>query len=90
MCIRDRVYVGQNLTTGPQQYACIRRLLDGNSLAVFELNAAELGNPTVLNAEAIIKDLRDQLFPQRALQQQKRYMRRSLRKPRNMSIREYV
>ena len=85
-----KVYVGQNLTTGPQQYACIRRLLDGNALTVFELNAAELGNPTVLNAEALIKDLRDQLFPQRALQQQKRYMRRSLRKPRNMSIRVYV
>ena len=86
----SKVYVGQNLTTGPQQYACIRRLLDGNALTVFELSAAELGNPTVLNAEALIKDLRDQLFPQRALQQQKRYMRRSLRKPRNMSIRVYV
>ena len=49
-----------------------------------------MGNPTVLNAEAILKDLRNQLFPQRALQQQKRYMRRSLRKPRNMSIRMYV
>ena len=78
------------MTTGSQQYACIRRLLDGNSLAAFELSAADLGNPTVLNAEAILKDLRDQLFPQRALQQQKRYMRRSLRKPRSMSIRMYV
>ena len=59
----SKVFVGQNLTTGPQQYACIRRLLDGNSLAVFELSAADLGNPTVLNAEVISKDLRDQLFP---------------------------
>ena len=25
----SKVYVGQNLTTCPQQYACIRRLLDG-------------------------------------------------------------
>ena len=78
------------MTIGPQQYACIRRLLDGNSLAVFEVSAAKLGNPIALNAEALIKDLRDQLFPQRALQQQKRYMRRSLRKLRNMSIRVYV
>ena len=86
----SNIYVGQNLTTGPQQYACIRRLLDGNALAIFKLSAAELDNPTVLNVEALIKDLRDQLFPQRALQQQKRYMRRSLRKPCNMSIRVYV
>ena len=86
----SKVYVGQNLTTGPQQYACIRRLLDDNSLTVFELSAAELDNPTVLNAEAILKNLRDQLFPQRALQQQKRYMRRSLRKPRTISIRMYI
>ena len=59
----SKVFVDQNLTTGPQQYACIRRLLDGNSLAVFKLSAADLGNHTVLNAEAILMDLRDQLFP---------------------------
>ena len=58
----SKVFVGQNLTTGPQQYDCIRRLLDVNSITVFELSAADLGNPTVLNAEAILKDLRDQLF----------------------------
>ena len=63
----SKVFVGQNLTTGPQQYAYIHRLLDGNSLAVFELSAAELRNPKVLNTEALIKDLRDQLFSQHAL-----------------------
>ena len=68
----------------------VGRSLDGNSLAVFELSAAELDNPTVLNVEAVIKDLRGQLFPQRALQQQKRYMRRSLCRPRNMFTRMYV
>ena len=36
----SKVFVGQNLTIGPQQYACIRRLLDGNSLIVFELSTA--------------------------------------------------
>ena len=86
----EKVFTGQDLTTGPQQYACVRRLLEGNALAVFDLNAATLGNETTQHLQLILMSLRDQVFPQRAQQQQKRYMRRALRKPRNMSIRVYV
>ena len=39
----EKAFTGQNLTTGPQQYACLRRLLEGNALTVFDLKAAELG-----------------------------------------------
>ena len=86
----EKVFVGQNLTTGPQQYACVRRLLEGNALTVFDLKAAELGTQTLEHLGEVLRSLRDQVFPQRALQQQKRYMRRALSKPRHMPIRTYV
>ena len=65
----EKVFVGQNLTTGPQQYACVRRLLEGNALTVFDLKAAELGTHTVEHLGEILYSLRDQIFPQRAIQQ---------------------
>ena len=42
----EKAFTGQNLTTGPQQYACLRRLLEGNALTVFDLKAAELAQTT--------------------------------------------
>ena len=78
------------MTTGPQQYACLRRLLEGNALTVFDLKAAELGAQTVSHLQDILRALRREVFPEDALQQQKRFMRRSLHKPRNMTIRAYV
>ena len=86
----EKAFTGQNLTTGPQQYACLRRLLEGNALTVFDLKVAELGTQTTAHLQDILRALRREVFPQYALQQQKRFMRRSLRKPRNMSIRAYV
>ena len=86
----EKAFTGQNLTTGPQQYACLRRLLEGNALTVFDLKAAELGAQTVSHLQDILRALRREVFPEDALQQQKRYMRRSLHKPRNMTIRVYV
>ena len=86
----EKAFTGQNLTTGSQQYACLRRLLEGNALTVFDLKVAELGTQTTAHLQDILRALRREVFPQYALQQQKRFMRRSLRKPRNMSIRAYV
>ena len=59
-------------------------------MTVFDLKAAELGTQTLEQLEEVLRSLRDQVFPQRALQQQKRYIRRALSKPRHMPIRTYV
>ncbi len=85
----NRVIIGQNLTTGPTQYAMARRLLLGNCLAVFNNKAEELQNETVSNFKLCLKAVAKDVFPPKALMTQKRYMRRVLRKPKEMKIREY-
>lgn len=85
-----RILVGQNVTTGPPKYAMIRRLILGDTLAVFNKAATEKGNETVANFEACLQEVTTHVFPQRALAHQKRYMRRYMRKPRDMSTREFT
>ena len=85
-----RVFVGTNLTTGPEQYAMARRLLEGDALAAFERAATAHGGQTVANMTLCLQDLRTHVFPLRALQNQKRYMRRNMRKPKEMTMREYA
>lgn len=85
-----KVLIGQNVTQGPGRYTVARRLLEGDALARFN-NAANLhGNETVDHFTACLDDVTAHVFPQRALQKQKRFMRRFLRKPHTMKIREYV
>ena len=85
-----RILVGQNVTTGPPRYAMLRRLVLGDTLAVFNKAAAEHGNETVANFETCLQAVTKHVFPQRAMAHQKRYMRRYMRKPRDMSTREFV
>jgi hypothetical protein len=85
-----RVLTGQNITTGPPKYAMARRLIFGDTLAVFNKAALDKGNETVANFELVLKDVTTHVFPQRALAYQKRYMRRYMRKPRDMSTRLFV
>ena len=85
-----RILQGQNVTTGPPSYAMARRVLEGDALAAFETAATQHGNETVANFNLCLKDLTSHIFPRRALQMQKRYMRRFMRKPKSMTIRAYV
>ena len=80
------VFIRQNLTTGPTQYAMARRLLQGDCLTQFETKADELGNESVPNFKLVMKAVRESVMPLRAVQTQKRYMRRLLRKPKEMKI----
>jgi hypothetical protein len=57
---------------------------------VFNKAAAEKGNETVANFEACLQEVTTHVFPQRALAHQKRYMHRYMRKPRDMSTREFA
>jgi hypothetical protein len=85
-----RVLQGQNVTTGPGKYNMTRRLLEGDALAAFNAAAAMHGNETNDNFLACMRDVTTHIFPARALQMQKRFMRRFLRKPAGTKTREFV
>ena len=76
-----KIFVGQNITTGPNRYAIAHRLLQGDSLAAFNRAATQHGTETVAHFEDTLKSLKAHVFPRKALANQKRYMRRFLRKP---------
>ena len=86
----NRVLVGQNITTGPAKFTMIRRLITGDTLAVFNKVAQEHGNETNAAFLRCLQDVTNHIFPQRALPFQKRYMRRYLRKPKYMKTRDFV
>ena len=90
--VRDlnRVLVGQNLTTGPSKYQMARRLLDGDALAKFEERATANGAETNEHFRTTLNEVTTHVFPKKALAYQKRYMRREMRKPRDMKTRAYV
>jgi len=84
-----KVIDGQNLTQGPARYAMARRLLVGDALAQFNNVAGDLGNETVAHFDDCIRSCTTYVLPKHALQTQKRFMRRILRKPKDMKVREY-
>ena len=85
-----QVFRGQNLTTGPQRYALMRRVLQGDALAAFNRAATAEGAETVANLDEVIKGLTAHVLPRRAAVNQKRYMRRFLRKPAGVSMRKFM
>ena len=96
-----RVFTGQNLTTASTKYAMTRRLLMGDALSQFDAKAEELRKAaeapeggvweeTDKNLTACLNSVTEKVMPKRALQTQKRYMRRIIRKPVEMKIREYL
>jgi hypothetical protein len=85
-----KVFVGQNVTTGPNRYAIVRRLLQGDALAAFNRAALAHGTETMEHFKSSIEDLKCHVFPRKALANQKRYMRQFLRKPREMNVREFI
>jgi hypothetical protein len=84
-----KVIKGQNVTSGPNQYALARRLLQGDALSAFN-NAPEEQTKTVANFGLCLQAVVRHIFPRSALSVQKHYMRRFMRKPRGMKIRDYV
>ena len=86
----EKVFVGQNMTAGPARYSLLRRVLQGDALAAFNRAATATGNETNDHLKTCLTELKKHIFPQKALNNQKRYMRRFLRKPREMKIREFM
>jgi hypothetical protein len=83
-----RILNGQNITTEPAKYDMSCRLIMGDTLAVFDNAAQTHGNETNDNFELCLSDVSTHIFPQRALAHQKRYVRRYMRKPREVAMRE--
>ena len=63
---------GQNATGGPTKYALARRLLAGRALADFNHTATLHGAETLPNYKKCIAAVTLRVFPQKALQDQKR------------------
>lgn len=85
-----KVVKGQGLSTGPQGYALYRRLFTGTALARFETAAAAAGNETVEHLKTTIQSVTNYVLPKKALQTQRRYMRRLVRKPKELPMKAYV
>ena len=85
-----RIVTGTHATTAPQKFRIYRQVLDGDAAAVFNNRATELGAETNPNLAACVAALTRHVFPRRSLTFQKRYMRRYMRKPRDVNAREYV
>lgn len=85
----QKIFVGQGLTTGPQQFAMVRRVLKGDALAAFNAKAAELPQESVNNCTQSLDHVIANAFPKNALPNQKKFMRKFMRKPADMGIRMY-
>ena len=81
---------GNNVTTGPLQYAFWRGCLKGTALARFNMYAAQEGNETLPNLILVERKLVTFFAPREVLRSQTRYMRTLMRKPRDVSTRQYV
>jgi len=86
----EKVFEGQAIRTAPAKFAMAKRLLDGDPLINFENAVALHGEDTDAHFEAVMRDLVLYVFPRKAFRIQKRYMRRQMRKPREMRIRDFV
>jgi hypothetical protein len=85
-----KVLDGQGIIAGPDMFATTRRMLEGDALATFNSAITQDNNETVHQFARCMNALKRYIFPKRALQVQKRWMRRYLRKPKDKTIREFV
>jgi hypothetical protein len=86
----ERIFKGQDITTGPDQYAMCRKVFQNEALTAFNNAAAATGNESVANLKTVFKKVAETVFPLRAYYTQKQAMRRFMRKPKDMKIRDYV
>ena len=86
----SKVLIGQNISTGPSTYGMARRLMEGAALSKFDESAQLHGAKTLIHYEEVMRDITLYVFPTRALQVQKRYMQRHMRKSPYMKMKEYM
>ena len=85
----DRAVKGQRITGGSARHAAARLFLRDEGLRVFNAAATEHGAETLVNFKLVSEDLKKHFFPLKSLVKQKRYMRRFIRKPRDLLCKEH-
>ena len=85
-----QILSGQNITRGPDKFRMTRRLLTGKAIADFE--AAIITNSyseTTNDLEKCLAAVGLPIFPSRAIEKQKRALRRHMPKPKEMPVTVY-
>ncbi len=82
--------IGNNVTTGPLQYRYWRGCLTGTALDKFNEFTLAVGNETAANLIQVERRLIAFFCPRKVLRQQTRYIRFHMRKPKEVSTRQYV
>ena len=90
LAAHKRVSQGQNITNGPGMYNVLSRHLKGAILSKYNTVAQARGNQTVEHLKLVMADLTAHVFPSKSYVIQKRYMKKFIKKPRNMKIRALV
>ena len=90
LAAHKRVCQGQNITNGPGMYNVLSRHLKGAILSKFNTVAEARRTQTVEHLKLIMADLTAHVFPSKSYVIQKRYMKKFIKKPRNMKIRALV
>ena len=67
-----------------------KRLLEDGALQAFENAARTAGAKTTQNYKAVIKSVTTHIMPKKALQKQKCYMQRFLKKPLDIKVKDFV
>ena len=87
-----QVFKGQGDSTGPARFVKARQLLVGNALTSFESHVSSIDghSETLASFKLAMMAVSQDVFPKRAAQTQKRYLRRYLRKPAEMTTKKYA
>ena len=81
---------GNNVTTGPLRYQYWRGCLTGTALTRFNMFAVEVGAETVPNLIQVERRLVTFFAPREVLRAQTKYIRFHMKKPKEVSTRQYV
>ena len=81
---------GNNVTTGPLQYAYWRGCLEGTCLRKFNEYSTQIGTETTQHLQEVERKLVAFFAPREVLSQQARYIRYHIRKPKDFTTRQYV
>jgi hypothetical protein len=82
--------IRNNVTTGPLQHRCWRGCLTGTALDKFNEYTLAVGNETAANLFIVEQRLITIFAPREVLRQQTRCIRFHMRKPKEVSTRQYV
>ena len=63
MNLVQKIFVGQNVTTGPPKYKCMERVLKGDAKADFLQQANLVGSYTVANFTKVMAIMTVHIFP---------------------------